>query len=85
MLFVEHNGSQFVPLVGIQHGRFKIQKDQTGADMLVTGEEQPLTDVSQLGVDEKTVARNKRALSLQDFKTGIQTRIRQLRAAGKIP
>ena len=32
LLFVENNGSQFVALVGIQHGRFRVQKDQTSRD-----------------------------------------------------
>lgn len=77
ILFVEHNGSQFIPLVGIQHGRFRIQKNSTGRDTLLTGDGQPLTDVSQLGGDEQAVARSKTALSLNDFKAAIQGRVRQ--------
>jgi hypothetical protein len=77
VLFVENNGSQFIPLVGIQHGRFRVQKDQGGRDTLLTGDGQPLADVSQLGSDEKAVAQTKGALSLHDFKTAIQTRVRQ--------
>ncbi|HCP91359.1 MAG TPA: hypothetical protein DIT76_04830, partial [Spartobacteria bacterium] len=39
ILFVENNGSQFVPLVGIMNGRFRIQHDeQTGHDIITTGE-----------------------------------------------
>ena len=30
ILFVEHNGNQFVPLVGIMHGRFHVQTDAGG-------------------------------------------------------
>jgi len=26
ILFVENNGTQFVPLVGIMHGRFRVKK-----------------------------------------------------------
>lgn len=77
VLFVEHNGSQFIPLVGIQHGRFHIQKDQTGRDTLLTGDGQSLADVSQLGADEHAVATSKPALSLDDFKAAIQSRVRQ--------
>jgi hypothetical protein len=77
VLFVEHNGSQFIPLVGIQHGRFHVQKNSTGRDTLLTGDGQPLADVSQLGGDEQTAARTKAALSLDDFKAAIQTRVRQ--------
>jgi hypothetical protein len=84
ILFVENNGSQFIPLVGIQHGRFRVQKDQTGRDTLLTGEGQPLADVSQLGANEETVAKSKAALSLNDFKNTIQNRIR-VQANAKIP
>src|ERR1700720_1174153 len=38
ILFVEHNYDQFVPLVGIDHGRFHIQHDDaTGRDIVVNG------------------------------------------------
>jgi len=75
VLFVENNGRQFIPLVGIQHGRFRVQKDQAGRDTLLTGEGQPLADVNQLGADEKTVAQFKAAVSLKDFKNTIQSRV----------
>ncbi|MGI8957390.1 MAG: hypothetical protein ACR2II_10820 [Chthoniobacterales bacterium] len=85
LLFVENNGSQFIPLVGIQHGRFRVQKGPTGRDTLVTGEGQPLTDVNQLGGEEKNTAQTKAALSLNDFKTAIRSRISQQAASAKIP
>ncbi|CAN5412810.1 hypothetical protein BH20VER3_BH20VER3_20970 [soil metagenome] len=85
LLFVENNGSQFIPLVGIMHGRFRVQKDEAGHATLLTAESQPLTDVNQLGGDEAAVARNKAALSLDDFKSQIRSRIRaQSQASGKI-
>ncbi len=85
VLFVENNGSQFIPLVGIQHGRFRVQKDQTGRSTLVTGDGEPLADVSQLGGNEESLARGKAALSLDNFKSIIRSRIRaQEQASGKI-
>ena len=85
LLFVENNGSQFIPLVGIAHGRFNIQKDSTGRQFLITGEGQMLADVNQLGVDESAVAQNKTALSLDDFKGLIRSKIHaQAQASGKI-
>ena len=84
VLFIQDNGRQFIPLVGIQHGRFRVQKDQTGRDTLVTGEGQSLTDVNQLGGDEKTSAPSKAALSLNDFKSAIRSRISQQAASAKI-
>jgi hypothetical protein len=85
VLFVENNGSQFMPLVGIQHGRFRVQKDQTGRTTLVTGDGEPLADVSQLGGNEAGVARGKAALSLDNFKSIIRSRVQaQEQASGKI-
>lgn len=84
LLFVENNGKQFIPLVGIMHGRFRVQKDQTGRDTLVTGVGQPLTDVNQLGDDEASIARTKAALSLNDFKSAIRSRVSQQAAGAKI-
>ncbi len=81
VLFVENNGSQFIPLVGIQHGRFRVQKDQAGAETLRTGDNQPLADVSQLGKDESTLARSRPALSLRDFKATLRNRVRELKAS----
>ncbi len=77
ILFVENNGNQFIPLVGIQHGSFRVQKDQSGRETLLTGGGQPLADVSQLGGDEAAIAKSKSALSLNDFKTAIKGRARQ--------
>jgi hypothetical protein len=85
LLFVENNGSQFIPLVGIQHGRFRVQKDQAGRDTLLTGEGHPLTDVSQLGGNEGVLAHSKAALSLNDFKSAIRSQIlQQAKANAKI-
>jgi hypothetical protein len=85
VLFVENNGSQFIPLVGIQHGRFRVQTDQAGRSTLVTGDGQPLADVNQLGGDEAGVARGKASLSLDNFKSIIRSRVQaQQQASGKI-
>src|SRR5256714_6066072 len=32
ILFVENNGTQFIPLVGIMHGRFHVQADENGGE-----------------------------------------------------
>ena len=84
ILFVENNGSQFIPLVGIQHGRFSVQKDQSGREMLLTGDGQPLADVNQLGDNEQAIARSKPALSLNDFKSAVRSRVAQQKANDKI-
>ena len=75
ILFVEHNGEQFVPLVGIMHGRFHVQRDeQTGRDFVTTGEGEPVRDLSKLGREEES-ATAAEALSLADFKSQIQTHL----------
>src|SRR4026208_415309 len=53
ILFVENNGTQIVPLVGIMHGRFRVKKDAAGQDAVFTNEGSPLTDVSKLGKNEE--------------------------------
>jgi hypothetical protein len=61
ILFVEHNNEQFVPLVGINYGRFHVQRDdQTGRDIVVNDEGQALRDLTQLG-------RNQDAAVASDF------------------
>ena len=77
LLFVENNGSQFIPLVGIQHGRFRVAKDQDSKEIVETSEGKAVSDVAQLGNSEETAAPTKPALSLNDFKAAVQARVRQ--------
>ncbi len=75
ILFVENNGSQFVPLVGISHGRFRVQREQTtGRDVVMTNEREPLSDVSQLGQNEHAATAD-RPLSIDEFKGAIRTKL----------
>ena len=75
ILFVEHNGSQFVPLVGIMHGRFHLQHDQaSGLEVVATGEGHPVANVSQVGKDEEAISAGK-VLSTDQFKAEIRSRM----------
>src|ERR1700730_8050364 len=57
ILFVEHNNEQFVPLVGINHGRFHVQHDdQTGRDVVFNGAGELVHDLTQLGHNEEAAA-----------------------------
>lgn len=38
VLFVQNNGTQFIPLVGIMYGRFHVQRDQTGHESVLTNQ-----------------------------------------------
>src|SRR5436309_387490 len=73
ILFVENNGTQFVPLVGIMHGRFRVEKDTTGQDAVFTNEGSPLSDLTQLGKNEAAASAG-RAMSKQEFRQAIQAR-----------
>jgi hypothetical protein len=81
ILFVENNGTQFVPLVGIMHGRFRLKKDATGQDAVFTNEGSPLSDVTQLGRNEAAASAG-RALSKQEFRQAIQSKAQE--QAGKL-
>jgi hypothetical protein len=73
ILFVENNGTQFIPLVGIMHGRFRVKKDETGRDAVFTNEGSPVSDLNQLGKDEAAASAN-RSISAQEFKQAIHTK-----------
>ena len=75
VLFVENNGSQFVPLVGIMHGRFRVEREQaSGREVVTTNEGEPLSNVSQLGKN-KQAASVGATLSIDEFKAAIHTKL----------
>src|SRR5437660_7626449 len=76
ILFVENNGTQFVPLVGIMHGRFRVKKNAAGQDAVFTNEGSPLSDVSKLGKNEEATSAG-RALSKQEFRQAIQAKAQE--------
>ena len=83
ILFVENNGSQVVPLVGLMHGRFHVRKDASGRETVTTNGDQPLGDVSRLG-HEETGAATAAALSPSAFKSAIQGRLQSGAATHQI-
>ena len=42
-------------------------------------------DVSQLGVDERAVAQNRRSLSLRDFKSTVRARVQNQKSRAQTP
>jgi hypothetical protein len=77
ILFVEHNGSQFIPLVGIMHGRFHVQRGAGGRDIVAKDSGAPLANVARLGTDE-SAAVSGAALSVGEFKAAIRQKLTQL-------
>jgi hypothetical protein len=74
ILFVEHNGTQFMPLVGIMHGRFRVQTDSAGRDVVAKDNGAFLADAAKLGQDEKGAITGP-ALSAADFKSAIRQKL----------
>jgi len=74
ILFVEHNGTQFVPLVGIMHGRFHVQTDAAGHDVVAKDNGAFLADAAKLGQDENAAVTGP-ALSAADFKSAIRQKL----------
>ena len=75
ILFVEHNGTQFIPLVGIMHGRFHVQQaEPNGPEFISKDNGAPLADLTKLGKDE-TAATSGKALSTADFKSAIRQKL----------
>jgi hypothetical protein len=80
ILFVEHNGSQFIPLVGIMHGRFHVQLDESGLNEVIAKDNgAPLAQLTKLGQDESAAAAGK-ALSKAEFKAAIRQKLAQTAA-----
>jgi hypothetical protein len=76
ILFVEHNYDQFVPLVGIGHGRFHVQHDEeTGRDIVVNDEGEPLRDVTKLGREEESVSAVD-AISPEQLKSAVKNQLK---------
>ncbi|MDB6146975.1 MAG: hypothetical protein JWO45_639, partial [Spartobacteria bacterium] len=75
ILFVQNNGTQFIPLVGIMHGRFRVAHDQSGNEMMTTNDGQPLKNVARLGRSE-TASADEPTLTPASFKAAIQNRLR---------
>jgi hypothetical protein len=83
LLFVEGNGVQFCPLVGVYHGKFGVRKDaKSGRDIVFMHDGKPLRDFAEIGAGEEAQFGSKRAklsipvdrepMSLDDFKARIR-------------
>jgi hypothetical protein len=86
ILFVENNGSQFIPLVGIMHGRFRVLKDPvTHREIVTTNAGDAVTDVAALGKDHahehldsprfNMTATPENALGAAEFKGAIRAKL----------
>ena len=75
ILFVTHNGTQFIPLVGIMHGRFHVQPDESGANEKIAKDNgAAVANVAKLGQDEDGAVSGK-AMSKAEFKAAIRQKL----------
>ncbi len=83
ILFVENNGRQFVPLVGIMNGRFRVEQDRaTGAEVVKNNHGGAVGDLAELGKDKNaaigghaTPDANAPSLGAAEFKAAIRAKL----------
>lgn len=77
ILFVENNGTQVIPLVGLMHGRFHVERDQAGLDIVTRNNGQPLKNVTEIGRDmESTTPRTAEPnLTAEAFKAAVRSKL----------
>jgi hypothetical protein len=86
ILFVEKNGTQFCPLVGVFHGKFGLRKDEkTGRDLVVMHDGKPLRDVTEIGTGDGAefgpkrpklaIEANRAPMSADDFRTKVRAHL----------
>jgi hypothetical protein len=74
VLFVENNGAQFIPLVGIMHGRFRVHQNANGRDIIYKNDRSPLASTNQIRKETRTEGA---PITLQQFKQAVQIRAAQ--------
>ena len=86
ILFVEKNGVQFCPLVGVYHGKFGLGKEEnTGRDIVLMHDGKPLRDVAEIGTGDgaefgpqrptPSIAADRKPMSVDDFKSKIRAHL----------
>ncbi len=75
IVFVEHNGSQFVPLVGIMHGRFHVRRNQAGRDIVTDNNDEPVRDLTRLGRESSGPSPRVTDLTSDDFKAAVKEKV----------
>lgn len=78
ILFVENNGSQVVPLVGIMHGRFRVKRDHSGQEVVTTNEGEPVRNVARLGREAAADSSGEIALTPADFKAAVRSQLQRV-------
>jgi hypothetical protein len=80
VLFVENNGSQVIPLVGLMHGRFRLLRDTSGAEVVTKNEGQPVRNLQRLGTDgeiDQAADAYTPNITTDAFKAAIRAKLRE--------
>jgi hypothetical protein len=77
ILFVENNGSQFIPLVGIMHGRFHLRTNKSGQQIVTDSEDEPVKNVAHLGKMGSGPLPEEPDLSAADFKAAVKNKLQR--------
>ncbi len=80
ILFVEKNGSQFIPLVGIMHGQYRVQRDaKSGAEFVANDHGAPVralpTREGARMSDAEGDASDEAAVAPNEFKAAIRAQL----------
>jgi len=78
IVFVENNGSQAIPLVGIMYGRFHVKRNQSGQDIVARNEGEFVRNVASLGREmEAATAANpaEPAMTTDAFKAAVKSKL----------
>ena len=89
VLFEKGNGQQFCPLVGVQQGRFHVNKDAAGVERVTTDDGSPVTSTTELGqlaADGTPILRqhalaHEPGMTLDSFRTEISGKVSSRSAA----
>ena len=76
ILFVQNNGTQFIPLVGIMHGRFHVRTDRAGREVVTKENDEPIKSLDRVGA-ETAAEQNKPVMTAEQFKAAVADRLRQ--------
>jgi hypothetical protein len=76
-LFVQNKGSQFIRLVGIMHGRFRVRTNESGHEIVTNSEDEPVKNVAHLGKISSAPSPEEPDLSAGDFKAAVKNRLQR--------
>jgi hypothetical protein len=81
ILFVQNNGSQFIPLVGIMHGRFHVRTNAGGQQIVTDNQDEPVKNVGHLGramsLTSALTSAEEADVSAASFKDAVRSKLQQ--------